>query len=350
MPRGGELPDRLPQGRDPRARAAAQRAPGADQGSEPARARRHQGQGRHPRVDARRHPPDEAVQLQRRAHLPLPQRSPLVRALRRVRPLRGRRGQHREPRPSGQPLSRAPLRRRLPRPGDAHGAAGQEPLLHHPLVARQRERLRRQPRGPRRLDPRLRPVAPPALRGRSGGQLVPGPPDHRRDLPHVPGDRGDRPLGEVRPRRAAADHVRVLPRDGQQQREPLGLLGGDRIAPRPAGRLHLGLGRPGAAQGGRAGTRVLGLRRRLRRPAQRRGLLHQRPGVAGPHPTSGHVRVQEARAAREGRGAEPARGQDPHHQPTGLHGSRLAPRELRALGGRRRGAEGAASAAQDTTR
>ena len=79
------------------------------------------------------------------------------------------------------------------------------------------------------------------------------------------------------------------------------------------------------------GTGVLGLRRGLRRPSQRRGLLHQRHGVARPHAPPRHVRVQEARPAGEDRGAEPARGKDPHHQPTGLPGSRLAPRELRAL-------------------
>ena len=67
-----------------------------------------------------------------------PERPALLRPLRRARPLRGRRGRHREPRATAEPVPRPALCRRHPRPRHAHGAARQEPRLRHPLVARQR--------------------------------------------------------------------------------------------------------------------------------------------------------------------------------------------------------------------
>ena len=66
-----------------------------------------------------------------------------------------------------------------------------------------------------------------------------------RDRADVPEHRGTRPLGENVSRRLTADHVRVLPCDGQFERQLEGLLGPDRSAARTAGRLHLGLGRSG---------------------------------------------------------------------------------------------------------
>ena len=94
----------------------------------------------------------------------------------------------------------------------------------------------------RRLDPRPRPHPPgplPPRRGRRPCVDILGP-----MYPPVAADHRDGP--EAR-RDAARDHVRVRPRHGQQHRQPQGVLGGGRDLPAPAGRLHLGLGRPGPA-------------------------------------------------------------------------------------------------------
>ena len=73
--RGGRAAGRLPAGRDPRRRPARQRAAGpASAASTATTSTSTPGASCRPRVDARRPRPDEAVQLQRRAHLALPQR------------------------------------------------------------------------------------------------------------------------------------------------------------------------------------------------------------------------------------------------------------------------------------
>ncbi|MEZ4596097.1 MAG: glycoside hydrolase family 2 TIM barrel-domain containing protein [Chloroflexota bacterium] len=48
-------------------------------------------------------------------------------------------------------------------------------------------------------------------------------------MPDVPPDRRDRGPRPVRPPASPAHHVRVLPRDGQQQRHARRVLGGDRV-------------------------------------------------------------------------------------------------------------------------
>ena len=87
------------------------------------------------------------------------------------------------------------------RPGVADGPARQEPRLGHPLVARQRVRPRRQPRGRRRLAAPLRPDPAAPLRGRDPLRLGERPGRQRPHLPDVPADRGDR---RARPVRAAS--------------------------------------------------------------------------------------------------------------------------------------------------
>ena len=128
------------------------------------------------------------------------------------------------------------------RAGVPDGAARQEPRLRHRLVAGQRVGLRRQPRGGRRLGPpattRRRPLHyEGAIRfdwasdqGVSDITCPMYPPigaivDHARSgLPAPP-----------------ADHVRVLARDGQQQRHARRVLGRHRVDARAPGRLHLGV-------------------------------------------------------------------------------------------------------------
>ena len=115
-----------------------------------------------------------------------------------------------------------------------------------------------EPRGRGRLAAPLRPEPAAPLRGRDPLRLDERPGHQRPDLPDVPADRGDRrprPVGAPAP---PADHVRVLARDGQQQRDAGRLLGRHRVDARAPGRVHLGvLGpRPGpdaARRHGRAG-------------------------------------------------------------------------------------------------
>ena len=90
-----------------------------------------------------------------------------------------------------------------------------------------------------------RPVAAAALRGRDQARLERRLRVDRHRLPHVPAARVDRGMGgDGDGRSAAADHVRVLARDGELERRALRLLRRVRPARRAAGRLHLGVGRP----------------------------------------------------------------------------------------------------------
>ena len=135
------------------------------------------------RVDDPRHPSDEAVQHQRRSHLPLSQRSALVRAVRRVRAVRDRRSQHRIARHGLRPrvAGKGPrLEEGPPGPHAADGRTRQEPSVDHHLVAGQRSGQRRQFRCHLRLDQTTRSLATGALRtGRVRG------PQHRHLLSDV---------------------------------------------------------------------------------------------------------------------------------------------------------------------
>ena len=120
---------------------------------------------------------------------------------------------------------------------------------HHPSIIMwslgNESRLRHQPRRACRLDPRLRPVAATALRGRDNGRPGGRWTRDRRAVGDVPADPRRRAVGRVVD--PSVDHVRVLARDGQQQRQPRRLLGCDRVDARPAGRLHLGVVGPRTA-------------------------------------------------------------------------------------------------------
>ncbi len=78
-------------------------------------------------------------------------------------------------------------------------------------------------------------------------------------------------------------------------------LGRHREVPEAAGRLHLGLGGPGAARARLERAAVLGLRRRLRAAghAERRQLQHQRARLAGPHAAPRSVGSQEGLPVRQ---------------------------------------------------
>ena len=162
----------------------------------------------------------------------------------------------------------------------------------------------------------------------------------RPPVPDVPADRlagGPRALGGAAP---PAGDVRVQPRDGQQQRDPGRVLGRDRVDARAPGRLHLGVARPrprAAAPGRDDPPR---LRRRLRRPAQRRRVLHRRHHVPRPEPEAGHLRAHVPRLPRPrvvGRGGDRGRARGPGHarEPGRVPRHRVAPGGLGGLGRRR---------------
>ena len=137
------------------------------------------------------------------------------------------------------------------------------------------------------LAPALRPVAAAPLRGRDQVGLGERPDRERPHLPDVPADLRDRRPRAVGPPAPPADHVRVLARDGQQQRDAGRVLGRDRGDARAAGRLHLGVVGPRARPGAARRDDALGLRRRLRRRAERRQLLHRRRGLPRPDAQAG---------------------------------------------------------------
>ena len=160
------------------------------------------------------------------------------------------------------------------------------------------------------------------------------------DLPDVPADRGDRrprPVGAAAP---PADHVRVLARDGQQQRDAGRVLGRDRVDARAPGRLHLGvLGprpRPGrcptaGAAGPTAATSATS-------PTTATSCL-RRAGLARPHARSRRCGSTSALAAPvriDGTASGPRGGPGRDRQPPALPRPRLAAAELRADGRRRR--------------
>ena len=112
-----------------------------------------------------------------------------------------------------------------------------------------------------------------AARSRLGG----------RGEPHVHAHPRAREDGEGPGRDAAGRALRVRLRQRQRGREPEGVLGPHRVGGPADRRLHLGLGGQGAPEDGRLGPRVLGLRRRLRRPSQRRHHGLQRHRAPRPH-------------------------------------------------------------------
>ena len=241
-PRRRALAGRLPRGRDegredPRQRPAhphpRRQPPRVGPRDRPVRARGHDGEG---------HRDPQAAQLQPRPHRPLPERARVVRARRPLRGLPHRRVEHRvardglRPRPDAR--EQAGVGEGPPRPHPAERRDVQEPRLGDHLVARQRGGRRRQLRGRVEVDPRARPDPSRPLRaGRAEGA-------RRHRQPHVPDRRGHGPRGGER--RPPAPHpVRVLARDGQQQRRLRRVLEGLRVGrPRPR-RRDLGLGRPG---------------------------------------------------------------------------------------------------------
>ena len=330
--RAGAPPDRLPAGRGQGARAAPERPGGPALRHQPPRLRPVQRSIAEPCVDPGRHRPDEAVRIQRPAHVALPQRSGRRRAVRRARPLRDQRGRHRVARLLGVAVRGPALPRGMGLTRLADGDPRQEPPLDHPLVPGQRVGLRRQPRCRGRLAAALRPEPAAPLRGRDPVRVVVETDGQRHHGPDVPADRRDRRPRHERLPASSPDHVRVLARDGQQQRDPGRVLGCDRGHARAAGRLHLGVvgsrPRPGAARRHPA----LGLRRRLRRRAERRQLLPRRSRLSGSPPEAGALGAQASRRAGADLGvAREPRGRAGHdHEPAVRSRPGLAGRNLGA--------------------
>ncbi len=119
-------------------------------------------------------------------------------------------------------------------------------------------------------------------------------------LPDVSAAGVDRGARNVGPPAAPVDHVRVLPRDGQQQRDAGRALGRDRDNPWAPGWVHLGVVGPRTGPDPRRRVEALGIRRRLRRRTERRELLRRRPCLAGSPAEARAVRAQAARVRRSG--------------------------------------------------
>ncbi len=291
--RGRPVARRLPRGVDCGREDAPQRSAHSLQGGQPPRAPPGDGPLRRPRDDGARHRADEAAQRQRGADLALPEHAALVRARGPVRPLRGRRGQHRVPRlrvgPEEPPHERPGLDRGLRRSHDAHGRARQEPPLRRHLVDGQRVRRRPELRRHLQVDEGARRVPAGALRG----QQQRGRPELRHQLVHVPHPAADRGAGGEAAGDAPAA-LRIHARDGEQQRRPAALLGPLLLGAQHARRVRVGLGEPGhpaeraaAVPGWQRPWHVPGLRRlvgRPGRPAQRRELQPERPDQRRPDP------------------------------------------------------------------
>ena len=98
--RRAHAPRRLPAGRDRRRRSCSMNGvPVRDQRGQPPRGPPRPRPDGHRRRHAARPRADEAAPRQRGAHVALPRRRVVLRPLRRARPLRRRRGEHRDPRP-----------------------------------------------------------------------------------------------------------------------------------------------------------------------------------------------------------------------------------------------------------
>ena len=112
---------RLPTSRSHRRRLPPQRPAAVHPRCQPSRMEPADRAHSHQRGHDRRHPADETVEHQRRTHLALPERSPLVRTRRRVRTVHLRRGRQRNPH---QPHRRSRKAQHPRRPSGTAGAAG----------------------------------------------------------------------------------------------------------------------------------------------------------------------------------------------------------------------------------
>ena len=337
--RAGGAADRLPHRRRPRRAAHRQRPPGPVPGGQPPRVPSRPGPGRRRGRHAGRRAADEAPQPQRRPDQPLPAPPPVPGAVRHLRAVRGRRVRPGDPRVragrlAGQPGRRPPLARRPGGPDAAHGRAGQEPSQRGHVVARQRERHRaptwpRWPPGRGSATRRGRCTTRATGRARTSTSTAActRPTPRSTDRPPRGGAAGRPRAG--RPAPGDAVHpLRVRPRHGQRARRPLGVPGPVRAPPALPGRVRLGVDRPRPARPHRRRSRVLRLRRRLRRAPARRQLRGRRAAVPRPDALARAGRAQEGRRTgphhrRPGRrdpGRQPAR--LPRPVPPGL---RMAP-------------------------
>ena len=150
----------------------------------------------------------------------------------------------------------------------------------------------------------------------------------RRPLPDVLELEDPDRVRDLQQGHAPAHPLRIFTRDGQQQRQPERLLGAFREvqASRVAGRLHLGMGRSRHQAEDRRWPRVLGLRRRFRRQAERCQFRLRRPGQSRPDAASRDVRGEEAPAADRRSRREKRAHRNP--QQAGFYRARLAPRRV----------------------
>ena len=314
------VPRRLPHRRDPRPPPARERRGRADPRRQPPRARRPARPRDLARGDGARRAPDEAAQRQRRPHLALSRTT--------------RTGSTSATATGSTSIDEANIEShayydevcRDPRYAKAFLERTQNMVerdKNHPSVILwslgNESGYGPEPRRDRGLDPRPRPVAAAALRGRDQVRL------ERR----APGDatssaRCTRSSTRSSRGRATSDDPRPMilceysHAMGNSNGGALRLLRRVRARGRAPGRVRLGVGRPRDPADRRARPRVLGLRRRLRRVAARRELLRRRDRLARPHPppralgaqvprTAGARRARRAAAASGSRTATASR-------------------------------------------
>ena len=151
-------------------------------------------------------------------------------------------------------------------------------------------------------------------------------PTHRRIQRISAGDRRPQLRNQPLPPESFASSrssLRIRPRDGQRPRRPEGILGSRSTRnDRAHGRLRLGMDRSRHPPQDRRRRGILRLRRRLRRPAQRRQLRQRRPGLPRPHALARPARVQDDH--RAGRDHDrPGRPEHLHQEPAGLRAYRF---------------------------
>ena len=153
---------------------------------------------------------------------------------------------------------------------------------------------------------------------------------HRRHLPDVPADRATSSSTRSRtPTRRPLILCEYSHAMGNSNGSLADYWAAFEQYPGAAGWLISGNGSTTAsARATPDGTHLLGLRRRLRRRAQRRQLLHRRHRLARSHATPGAQRVQVPGAAGARRGGESRAGSRPHRQQAGFRRAGLAARRV----------------------
>ena len=269
-------------------------------GRQPPRLRPADGPRRRARGHARRRRRDEALGLQRRPDVALPERPGVPRRVRRARAVRDRRGRHRVPRLVRRRLPRPALPVGVRRPRGADDRARPPPPVDHRLVAGQRVRATartttRRPAGRARADPSRPLHYEGAIKFDWASATRPRATSCARCTRRSPRWSPTRRSGRQR-------HPLVMCEFSHAMGNSNGTLAEywDAIESTPGlqGGFIWEWRDHGLDQRLPDGTIAPRVRRRLRRPAQRRRVLHRRHHVPRPQPEARDLRAHVPRLAR----------------------------------------------------